>query len=242
MIVAIDYCSKWPEVATCSSVTSDAVIEFLNRLFDRSSLVEDIIWHSLVAGYSPQTNSEVERFNRVMKDGLRTCLADGQSSSPPFVNTLAAYRTTRQGTTGVTPGSLKLSFPFCTPLTILSLSLVEQSETSSPVKARVQFQQLRMSEQHDRRYRAKFPTIQAGDMVRIRLPRRKHTLALVFYEPLAVSKAAGNTNWLTNGQRWNVRRCLRHRHTLQNSSSTPLRFHRESVHRASIHLLTLIWT
>jgi len=31
MIVAIDYYSKWPEVATCSSVTSGVVIEFLNR-------------------------------------------------------------------------------------------------------------------------------------------------------------------------------------------------------------------
>jgi len=85
MIVAIDYISKWPEGATtCSSVTSGAVIEFLNRLirlFDRFGLVEEIvaddgsqfaslefeaylkalgIRHSLAALYSPQSNSEVE--------------------------------------------------------------------------------------------------------------------------------------------------------------------------------------
>jgi len=46
---------------------------------------------------------------------------------------------------------------------------------------------------------------------------------------------------LANGQRWNAQRCLRHRHTLQNSSSTTnFRFRRESVHRASIRLLMLI--
>ena len=43
MIVTIDYFSKWPEVATCSCVTSGAVIEFLNRLFDRFGLVEEIV-------------------------------------------------------------------------------------------------------------------------------------------------------------------------------------------------------
>ena len=92
MILAIDYFSEWPEVATCSTVISGAVIEFLNRLFDRFGLVEEIVTdngsqftsvefkaylkalgirHSLVALYAPQSNSEVERFNRVMKDGLR---------------------------------------------------------------------------------------------------------------------------------------------------------------------------
>ena len=43
MIVAIDYFSKWPEVATCSCVTSGAVIDFLNRLFHRCGLVEEIL-------------------------------------------------------------------------------------------------------------------------------------------------------------------------------------------------------
>jgi len=84
-----------------------------------------------------------------MKDGLRKGLADGQEFITAVRHTLAAYRTTPQGTTGVTLASLMLSFPVRTPLTILPLSLAEQPETNSPVKACVQFQQLRMSEQHD---------------------------------------------------------------------------------------------
>jgi len=43
IIVAIDYYSECLEVATCSSVTSGAVIECLNRLFDRFGLVEEIV-------------------------------------------------------------------------------------------------------------------------------------------------------------------------------------------------------
>ena len=35
-----------------------------------------------------------------------------------------------------------------------------------------------------------------------------------------VNKAVGNTVWLENGQRWNVRRCLLHRSTVR--SSKPL--------------------
>ena len=42
MLVAMDYFSKWPEAATCESVTSSAVIDFLNGLFDRYGLVEEI--------------------------------------------------------------------------------------------------------------------------------------------------------------------------------------------------------
>ena len=112
-------------------------------------------------------NAEVERFNRVMKDGLRTGLADGHEFITAVRHTLAAYRTTPQGTTGVTPAALMLSFSVRTPLIILPLSSAVQPETSSSVTQRVRFQQLRMSEQHDQRHRAKLPTIQAGDMVRI---------------------------------------------------------------------------
>jgi len=97
------------------------------------------IRHSLVALCSPQYNSEVERFNRVMKDGLRTGLADGQEFITAVRHTLVAYRTTPQGTTGVTPASLMLSFPVCLPLTIMPLSFAEQPQTSSPVLALAQF-------------------------------------------------------------------------------------------------------
>ena len=252
MLVAVDYYSKWPETATCESVTSSAVIEFLSGLFDRYGLVEEIstdngpqftssefrsflqslgIRHCLSAFYSPQSNAEVERFNRLMKEGLRTGLADGRSFTTAVRQTLAAYRTTPHATTGVTPASLFLAFPVRTPLSMLPLA-VTSSQQSAPsgslsslplstapssqsVKSKVSFAQSRMSADHDRRYRAKSPLIKSGDFVRIKLPIVPHKLAPRYSEPRTVVKAAGNTVWLQNGQRWNVRRCLLHRSVLK---------------------------
>jgi len=93
MIAAINYFSKWPEVATCSSVTSGAatVFELSVRLDSVSveEIVTDngsqftsfkfkanlkalIIQHSLVALYLPQFNSEVKLFNRLMIAAYRS--------------------------------------------------------------------------------------------------------------------------------------------------------------------------
>ena len=195
-----DYFSKWPEAATCESVTSSAVIDFLNGLFDRYGLVEEIstdngpqftssefssylqglrIRHCLSAYYSPQSNAEVERFNRVMKEGLRTGLADGRSFITAARQTLAAYRTTPHVSTGVTPASLFLAFPVRTPLSMLPLavassqqpapsnssssSLPSAAQSSQSVRSKVSFAQSRMSADHDRRHRAKLPLIKSRD-------------------------------------------------------------------------------
>jgi len=112
MLVAMDYFSKWQGAATCNSVTSSAVTDFLNGLFDCCVLVEEIstdngpqftssefrsylqgleIRHCLSAYYAPQSNAEVGRFNRVMKKELRTGLADGRSFITAVRQTLAAY-------------------------------------------------------------------------------------------------------------------------------------------------------
>ena len=47
-------------------------------------------------------------------------------------------------------------------------------------------------------------------------------LSPVYSEPLLVNKAVGNTVWLANGQRWNVRRCLRHKSSLRDGLPTSL--------------------
>ena len=80
---------------------------------------------------------------------------------------------------------------------------------------KVNFAESRMSADHDRRHRAKTPHIKSGDFVRIKLPTVSHKLAPRYSEPRAVVKAVGNTVWLQNGQRWNVRRCLLRRSTLK---------------------------
>lgn len=247
MLVAIDYFSKWPEARTVEYVTSSAVINFLTTLFDRFGLVEEVVTdngpqfisneftsflaslgirHSRSALYSPQSNAEVERFNRVMKDGLKTGLADGKDFQTAIRQTLATYRTTPHCTTGVTPASLMLAYPVRTPLTLLQQSAVTSSPSSAlstlaPMRARVRFNQQLMSKDHDARHHAKPTRVSAGDQVRIKVPTRAHKLAPVYSDPVRVTKVIGNTIWLENGQRWNVRRCLPCRSSLRRASPSP---------------------
>ena len=199
MLVLIDYYSKWPEAATCEYVTSGLVIAFLTQLFDRFGLVEEIgtdngpqfvlmefetflaslgIRHSRSALYNPQAQAEVERFNRVMKDGSKTGLADGKDSQTAIRQTLATYRTTPHCTTGFTPPSLMLAFPVQTPLTLLQQSAnrlrtpsksvpdhpvsiwsgtssLPITSTPSVIAARVRFKQQMTAAFHEWKYRAK---------------------------------------------------------------------------------------
>ena len=127
MLVLVDYYSKWPEAATCEYVTSASVISFLTQIFDRFRFVEGIVTdngqqlvsaefetflsslgirHSRSALYNPKTRGEVERFCRVMKDGLKTGLADGKDFQTAIRQTSTTYRTTPHCVTGATPASL----------------------------------------------------------------------------------------------------------------------------------------
>lgn len=230
VIVAVDMYSKWPEVAACGSPTSASVIEFLTSIFDRFGLVEEIVTdngvqfvskefedflaahsikHSKSALYSPQANAAVERFNRVVKEGIKAALAEGKPFMTGLRQVLAAYRMTKQATTGVSPASLMLAFSVRTPLSVLSQSRQSlEPPSTTGMRQRVTDKQQTMAEQHDRRTRAAPTSIKAGDYVRILLPKTAHKLAQSYSEPRQVTKVRGNTVWLQNGSAWNVRRCL----------------------------------
>lgn len=216
-------------------MTSASVIEFLTRLFDLYGLVEEIVTdngsqfvssefadfmtslaikHTRVSLYSPQSNAVVERLNRSIKDGIRAGLADGCSFMTAVRQTLAAYRVTPHSTTGVSPASLFLKFPVRTPLTSLKQSMTSSSPPPPElpvVAARVKFAQEKMAAHYGQHRHAKPGTVRAGDQVRIQLPVRAHKLASKYSEPMVVQKAIGNTVWLENGQKWNLRRVLPHK-------------------------------
>jgi hypothetical protein len=109
----------------------------------------------------------------------------------------------------------------------MPLSLLKPTSAPTPTPAtavtsiekRVRWQQAKMKEQHDSRTRAKPPTIKAGDYVRIRLPTQQHKLAMAYSDPFQVKRVAGNTVWLSNGKRWNLRRCLPHKSAVKVKSS-----------------------
>ncbi|HSN22592.1 MAG TPA: hypothetical protein VLS45_00230, partial [Methylomicrobium sp.] len=154
---------------------------------------------------------------------IKAALAEGKSFRDGVRQTLAAYRTTAHSTTGVSPASLMLTFSVRTPISVLSpVTSAGRSTTfrlTDVVEKRVRFQQKQAARAHDRRTRAAPTLLTAGDWVRIRLPRRGHKLAPVYSEPQEVTKVSGNCVVLRNGQRWNLRRCLRHRAIIRSPSA-----------------------
>jgi transposase InsO family protein len=245
LLVAIDYYSKWPEVAMCGSPTSAAVNTFLTGLFDRFGLVEEIVTyngvqftstefadflklhgirHCRTALYSPQANAEAERINRVLKEGIRAAMTEGKSFSTSVRQTLAAYRMTVHATTGVSPASLMLAFPARTPLSILQPvnwthrqpSPLSQSRQADAVAKRVSWQQQKSTVTHDRRFRAAPSRIVVGDSGFVCQAERTSWRSM-YSKPFQVTAVRGNCVMLENGQRWNLRRCLRHQSSLRPS-------------------------
>ncbi len=97
MIVVHDLFSKWPEVQVVQNVTIATVIDFLQSLFVRWGLPRVIvtdngpqftsfqfeeylqkkaIQHVRTSCYHPEANGGIKRFNQVLKQGLKTHLAN----------------------------------------------------------------------------------------------------------------------------------------------------------------------
>jgi len=230
LIVAIDCYSKWPEVRCTGNITSAAVIDFLSDLFCRFGTIEELVSdngpqfisdelqqflsahgvrHSKAALYNPQANGEVERFNRVLKEGLKAALADGKTFQQGVRQTLASYRSTPQSTTGVSPAKLMYSFEMRTQLSLLSNNTTQKVQFNDNTKRQVRFSLKEVKASRSSRV-AKTVDIRPGDSVRIRIPVRSHKLSPDYSEPLRVRKANETTVWLENGQRWSRRRCIKH--------------------------------
>ncbi|PAA89168.1 hypothetical protein BOX15_Mlig023350g2, partial [Macrostomum lignano] len=140
ILVLYDLHSKWPEAACMSTVTTADVIDALTTWFSRWGLPKSIntdggpqfmsgdfkdflqrcgIQHRQSPHYHPQGNAAVERFNRFLKDGLKTHLQDGYGFKDAVRALLWSYRATPHALTGVSPAELMTSRKISTPLTAL---------------------------------------------------------------------------------------------------------------------------
>jgi len=251
LIVAIDCYSKWPEVRCTGNITSAAVIDFLSDLFCRFGTVEELVSdngpqfisdelqqflsahgvrHSKTALYNPQANGEVERFNRVLKEGLKAALADGKTFQQGVRQTLASYRSLPQSTTGVSPAKLMYNFEMRTQLSLLSNDSTQKSLDDDSTKRQVRFKSKEAKPSKSSRV-TKPADLRPGDYVRVRLPVRSHKLSSEYSEPLRVHKANETTVWLDNGQRWSRRRCIKHQPAIrqQMPAQSPVQPHPTDV-------------
>jgi transposase InsO family protein len=87
------------------TVVTDYGKQFVSVEFERFSADCDIK-HVKASLYYPQSYGLVERFNRSVKQAVRTALAEGKPVEEGVRNMLVTYRSTAQPATGVSPSRL----------------------------------------------------------------------------------------------------------------------------------------
>ncbi|KAJ7998292.1 hypothetical protein DPEC_G00221180 [Dallia pectoralis] len=231
LVVVYDLHSKWSEVAPMGTVTSAAVVNFLDQLFSRWGLPRAIttdnghqflslefttflankgVTHIRTSVYHPQANGGVERFNQSLKNGLRAHMSEGYSLMAALSQTLLHYRATAHSTTGVSPAALMLKRELVLPLTRLRPPMATcPRPCPAAVKAHVKRQQSSMKRRFDEKHKAKWPAIRVSDWVRARRPHRANKLSSFWSAPYQVSRQLGPASFqLTDGSRWHAS-CLR---------------------------------
>ena len=127
--ILVDTHSKWPEVITMSSTTSQHTIEALRSVFSRFWLPDQLvsdngpqftsdefaycmnrngIKYILSAPYHPSSNGLAERFLQTFKRAMRAGEKDGLSLNHRLSEFLFTYRATSHATTRASPGELFL--------------------------------------------------------------------------------------------------------------------------------------
>lgn len=162
-LVVVDAHSKWPEVFTMRSTTTESTINTLRELFSRFGNPETIVSdngpqftsrefkrftqeigsrHVLTAPYHPSSNGLAERFVQTLKNALRK----NKESAPLHVKLqtfLQSYRNTAHATTNESPANLFLGRRLRSRLDVVKPSVGERV-------ARKQFMQTASRRGHDR--------------------------------------------------------------------------------------------
>ena len=137
--ILVDAHSKWPEVVTMSSTTSQSNIEVL-RSFSRYGLPEQIvsddgtqftsdefaqfmerngIKHIRSAPYHPSSNGLAERFVQTFKRAMKASEGKGKTLNQRLSQFLFIYRASPQATTNLSPSGMFLGRPLRTRLDLL---------------------------------------------------------------------------------------------------------------------------
>jgi len=210
ILVAVDYYSRFYEVAIMQSTTATKVITVLDEMFCRYGypfsiktdngpqfrcqefeeyLADHGIEHRKSPPLWPQANGEVERQNRTLLKTLKVAHVEGKKYREELQKFLLAYRTTPHSITGATPAALMLGRELRTKLPELRRDKIAADEA---VRDRDWNRKQTSRLQADDKRRASPSNITPGDTVLLKNTKTTGKLASNFEsEPYTVTAKEG---------------------------------------------------
>ena len=176
-LIAVDACSKWPEIIDVSSTTATNTIKVLREIFSRHGLPEQIvsdngpqfisaefsefckgngIKHLQVALYHPASNGLAKCMVQIFKQSMCRSNNDGIPFPQRLANFLLMYRTAPHCTTNIAPCELLMGRALRTRLDMLQPNL----------ESKVCLEQTKQKQSHDQH--SKLRNFKPGDTVWIR--------------------------------------------------------------------------
>ncbi|XP_063915685.1 uncharacterized protein K02A2.6-like [Zophobas morio] len=129
-LIIVDSCTKWLEIYSMKNITSESTVEMLRDCFSRFGLPETVvsdngpsfvseemeiffyrngIKHMTISPYNPQSNGLAENGVKIVKNKLKSALADEQNKNATIQTILSrfllVYRNTPHTTTKISPAS-----------------------------------------------------------------------------------------------------------------------------------------
>lgn len=231
-ITLIDFYSKWPEVCFVSNVTSETVMKFLTAVFSREGYPDELVTdhepqltsttfedflrqrgikHSCSSIYYPQSNGQIERFNRVLKDFVQLASLEQRPLDTAVLEYLAVYRSTPQATTGMPPAVLLHGRAPRTMLDIVGRPsprfFGDPSSEMAKLRERVKTKQKYSKEYTDRKRGAKTPKFRPGDSVRVKKPTIAKKGDLAYSKPQKILGQKGPSSFILDDHHtWNASR------------------------------------
>eukprot|EP00118_Oscarella_pearsei_P020264 m.218920 g.218920 ORF g.218920 m.218920 type:complete len:1393 (+) comp39915_c0_seq7:688-4866(+) len=234
LIVIHDLHSKWPEVKAYPSVAAAVIVDFMRELFARWGIPDSVttdngpqfvsyefgeflrglgIRHNRTSFYHPQANGAVERFNQVLKQGLKAYWQEGQPMNLALQRIVAAYRTAEHSLTGRSPAELMLGRLPRTSLSALRPPGGSAGLMSPETEAIAQVIEKRQEKQRqytDKKRSAVSPQLVPGDWVRVKRPQRGHKLKSLLSAPFRIEKRLAKASYqLSDATRWHARNLVK---------------------------------
>ena len=148
IVAAIDYTLKFAAIHSCTDITSESILRWLDGLFCDFGLPEQIvtdngrqftsekfenfladrdIQHVRTTPYHPESNGLVERFNGVLKTGIQAFIREGKSWTDDLHRLLVNYRGNSHGTDKKSPGERMFGCAYRQPHQVVPRNIHEPS-------------------------------------------------------------------------------------------------------------------